>query len=196
VPLQSILRVAYNEDALYDPNKSLRMLLLTKIPSARYDYIANFRPHTVEEFQQDQERQSSGNVEALQKALKKQFGLVGRRETIVTNVLLLEVKYPGAPGLEPVSTENQAPLNQKPGEISFRDVGCRVLAGALANEFRMPVLDGTGFTNRYYYDLKWTPLRTRQQNQFNLKQALLNQLGLELVPTNMPVEMLVVEKAE
>jgi uncharacterized protein (TIGR03435 family) len=29
----------------------------------------------------------------------------------------------------------------------------------------------------------------------NLKQALLDQLGLELVPTNMPIEMLVVEKA-
>jgi uncharacterized protein (TIGR03435 family) len=29
-----------------------------------------------------------------------------------------------------------------------------------------------------------------------LKQALLDQLGLELVPTNMPIEMLVVEKAK
>jgi hypothetical protein len=29
-----------------------------------------------------------------------------------------------------------------------------------------------------------------------LQQVLLDQLGLELVPTNMPVEMLVVEKAK
>jgi uncharacterized protein (TIGR03435 family) len=29
-----------------------------------------------------------------------------------------------------------------------------------------------------------------------LKQALADQLGLELVPTNMPIEMLVVEKAQ
>jgi hypothetical protein len=29
-----------------------------------------------------------------------------------------------------------------------------------------------------------------------MKEALLNQLGLELVPTNMPIKMLVVEKAQ
>jgi uncharacterized protein (TIGR03435 family) len=29
-----------------------------------------------------------------------------------------------------------------------------------------------------------------------LKQAVLDQLGLELVPTNMPIEMLVVEKVK
>jgi len=29
-----------------------------------------------------------------------------------------------------------------------------------------------------------------------LKQAVLDQLGLELVPTNMPIEMLAVEKAQ
>jgi uncharacterized protein (TIGR03435 family) len=195
VRIQDILRMAYNEDALYDPNKTLRMLLLTKIPSARYDYIANFGLHNSEEVRQDEERLSSGNVEELQKALKKQFGLVGRRETIVTNVLLLEVKHPDAPGLEPVTAENQAPLTQKAGEICFQDHGCRILAGALANDFRIPVLDETGLTNRCYYDLKWIPSRGQQQNQLNLKQALLDQLGLELVPTNMPIEMLVVEKA-
>ncbi len=196
VPLQSIIRVAYNEDDLYDPNKTLRMLFLTRLPAARYDYIANFRPHTLEEFQQQATNQASGNVEALQIVLKEQFGLVARRETITTNVLLLEVQYPDAPGLEPVTAPNQTPLNQKRGEICFQDNGCRILAAALANEFRMPVVDGTGLTNRFYYDLKWTPSRSKQQNESNLKQALLDQLGLELVPTNMPIEMLVVEKAQ
>jgi uncharacterized protein (TIGR03435 family) len=190
-----ILQMAYNEDALYDPNKRLRMLLLTKIPSAKYDYIANFGLHNLEEIQQDKVRQLSGNVGALQKALKKQFGLVGSRETIVTNVLLLQVKYPDAPGLEPVTAKNQAPLDQEPGEISFQDHGCRILAGALGNDFRMPVLDETGLTNRYYYDLKWIPSRTQRQNQLNLKQALFDQLGLELVPATRSVEFLVVEKA-
>ena len=196
VYLESILRMAYNEDAVYDTNKNLWMLRLTKIPFAKYDYIANFGPpKTLEEFKQEKVKQASGNVEALQKVLKKQFGLVGKRETILTNLLLLEVKYSDAPGLEPVTAPNQVQPNQKPGEISFQDHGFRTLAYALENDFRMPVLDGTGLTNQYYYDLKWTPSRGEGQSQHSLKQALLDQLGLELVPTNMPVQMLVVEKA-
>jgi RNA polymerase sigma factor (sigma-70 family) len=193
---QSILLTAYNSDSFGDPNKKLWMLVLTKIPPARYDYIANFVPHNIDEFRQEENKQLSGNVEALQKALKEQLGLVGSRETIATNVLLLEVKYPDAPGLEPVSAPNQVPSDQKPGEISFQDHGCRTLASALENDFRMPVADATGLTNQYYYDLKWKPSRAQQQNQTNLKQALLDELGLELVPTNMPVEMLVVQKAD
>jgi uncharacterized protein (TIGR03435 family) len=194
VPLQSILRVAYDSDTLIDPKKRLRLLLLTKIPLVKYDYIANFAP---DDFAQEENEQLSGNVEALQEVLKKQFGLVGRRETIVTNVLLLKVEYPGASGLESATAPNQVRPNQKPGEISFQDHGgCRVLAGALENNFRMPVMDGTGLTNDYYYDLTWTSSGGARQNQLNLKKALLDQLGLELVPTNMPIEMLVVEKAD
>jgi uncharacterized protein (TIGR03435 family) len=193
VYLQSIVRMAYNCDGLYDQNKRLRMLLLTKIPTARYDYIANSPFQTMEEYRHDTNELASGNVEALQKVLKKEFGLVGRRETVVTNVLLLEVKYPDAAGLEPVDAPNQAPLTQKANEICFRDDGCRILASALENDFRMPVMDETGLTNKYYYDLKWTASRVPRQNQSNLKQALLDQLGLEVVSTNMPVQMLVVE---
>jgi uncharacterized protein (TIGR03435 family) len=41
-----------------------------------------------------------------------------------------------------------------------------------------------------YYDLKW------DSSPDGLKQAELENLGLELVPTNMPIEMLVVEEAK
>jgi hypothetical protein len=41
-----------------------------------------------------------------------------------------------------------------------------------------------------YYDLKW------DSSPDGLKQAELENLGLELVSTNMPIEMLVVEKAK
>ena len=198
VTLDSIIRTAYNADALYDRSKRLRLLLLTNLPFVRYDYIVNSELHNFEEIQQQENELSSGNVEALQKALKREFGLMGRRETIMTNVLLLEVEYPDAPGMKPVTAWKDVPGKQKPGEISFLDDGCRILSGVLESEFRIPVLNNTGLTNSpyYYYDLKWTPSRIPQQNQTSLKQALLDQLGLELVPTNMPLQMLIVEKAD
>jgi uncharacterized protein (TIGR03435 family) len=70
-----------------------------------------------------------------------------------------------------------------------------------------PVLDQTGLTNRYdfYLHLNWEPifdwwkpdvnLKQPLVNMENVKQALVEQLGLELVPTNLPLKVLIVEKA-
>src|SRR5581483_9081606 len=178
VRIQDILAAAYDAGGYEYGRKRLRMLLLAKVPLGQYDYVVSLKFDNAEAMQEEMTKQSSGNVEALQQELKKQFGLVGRRETIVTNVLLLKVKYPDSPGLEPITAANQASSTQKAGEISFQDHGCQILASALANDFRMPVLDETGLTNQYYYDLKWNSSGGQQQNQLKLKQALLDQLGL------------------
>jgi uncharacterized protein (TIGR03435 family) len=58
---------------------------------------------------------------------------------------------------------------------------------------QIPVIDQTGVANKCDIDLKWN----RNHPQHNsLRQALLDQLGLELVPSREPVGMLVVEKAQ
>ena len=44
-------------------------------------------------------------------------------------------------------------------------------------------------------DVKWDDTDKANRNVDGLKQALIDQLGLELVPGREPVEMLVVEKA-
>ena len=58
----------------------------------------------------------------------------------------------------------------------------------------MPVLDRTGLTSRFDFDLEWSD-DPRQPNVVALQQALRDQLGLELVPGRESVEMLLVEKA-
>jgi uncharacterized protein (TIGR03435 family) len=45
-------------------------------------------------------------------------------------------------------------------------------------------------------DVKWHDTDKANRNVDGLKQALLDQLGLELVPAHEPVEILVVEKAK
>ena len=62
-------------------------------------------------------------------------------------------------------------------------------------EWQMPVLDVTGVTNRFDIDFSWKSKRDGSQ-KVAFKQAMLDQLGLEFVPTNAPVEMLVVERAK
>jgi uncharacterized protein (TIGR03435 family) len=60
----------------------------------------------------------------------------------------------------------------------------------------MPVVDETGLTQHFNIDLKWNEKGRRDPNHEAVKKAMLDQLGLELVPSNMPIEMLVVEKAK
>ena len=57
-------------------------------------------------------------------------------------------------------------------------------------------MDQTGLAGRYDIDLKWDEPDHQHPNVDGIKAALRIQLGLELVPTNLPVEMLVVEKAK
>jgi uncharacterized protein (TIGR03435 family) len=59
------------------------------------------------------------------------------------------------------------------------------------NVFHIPVIDQTGLNGGFAFDLKWNEKGGLDQ----LKQAIVEQLGLELVPGVEPVEMLVVEKS-
>jgi uncharacterized protein (TIGR03435 family) len=69
------------------------------------------------------------------------------------------------------------------------------LAVFLEDNSNFPVTDTTGLTDHFDFDLncKQTDLENRNWDAVN---RALGKLGLELVPTNMPIEMLVVEKAK
>jgi uncharacterized protein (TIGR03435 family) len=68
------------------------------------------------------------------------------------------------------------------------------LAGFLEEAFAMPIIDHTGLTQHFSIDLEWKRQPTRAAFLNAVKQALLDQLGLELVPGREPIEILVVEK--
>ena len=59
----------------------------------------------------------------------------------------------------------------------------------------MPVLDETGFTNVYDIDLTWPGKQFVPPSRDWLKQAVQDQLGLELAPAREAIEMLVVERS-
>jgi len=56
-----------------------------------------------------------------------------------------------------------------------------------------PVIDRTGLTGSYAVDLNWQPA-AGQSEADALRQALLDQLGLELAPDQQSINMLIVEK--
>jgi uncharacterized protein (TIGR03435 family) len=59
----------------------------------------------------------------------------------------------------------------------------------------MPVINQTGLTNDYDITVKWKP-EAGQSEADAVRQILPDQFGIQLVPTNVPIEMLVVEKAQ
>ena len=61
---------------------------------------------------------------------------------------------------------------------------------------KKPVIDETGLAGHYHIDLTWNEQDDADPNHHALKKALLDQLGLELVPDHQTIEMLVVEKAK
>lgn len=152
-----------------------RMVFSTEVPPGRYDFIASL---------------PSGNPEALREEIKKKFGLMGHVETVETNVLFLEVTSQSAPGLVR-STGAGGGTSMSTGRRTFKCEGAsiRTLAGSLESIFGTPVIDQTGLTDRYDISLKW-------HDENDLKQVLASQLGLELVPGQAPLQMLIVDKAQ
>jgi uncharacterized protein (TIGR03435 family) len=172
--LMDLVDAAYNSTAA-------RTILPNDSPSEKYDFIADL-PH--------------GSKEALQREIEKQLRLVGRRRTIKTDVLLLTVRNPSAHGLRPAASgiKSSATIDA-PGKLSCTNRPLFSLAFELESYFKVPVIDRTGIGQHFDLTLQWEEPNFEHPDPKDVKQALLDQLGLELVTTNMPVKMLVVEKA-
>jgi uncharacterized protein (TIGR03435 family) len=129
--------------------------------------------------------------------IKRQFGFVAHRETQERGVLLLKVRNPGAAGLRKIvqyDPDYGPPIQSSIEGLNSKNFPLNWLAQELEGHLQIPVLDQTGLTNRIALNLRWNKL-PGETVEDTTRRVVLDQLGLELVPTNMPVEMLVVERA-
>ena len=182
----TIVQVAYD----WRPG---RILFADPEPKERYDFISTLR---------------QGSGIALQAELKRKLGFVGHREMRDTDVLVLKVRRSNAPGLKPPTNGHtdhtrkdyyycdNEPLSIDSGGASSGGFSAMTITSFLEGCFGTPVIDQTGLTQHFHIDFKWNERSGDDPDHDALKQALLDQLGLELVPSNMPIEMLVVERAK
>jgi uncharacterized protein (TIGR03435 family) len=153
-------------------------------PTNRYDFVATL-PH--------------GNAEALQRELKDKLGLVGHREMKNMDVLLLRVVTPNAPGLkQAIFGKEDTWWKAGAYHTSSRPIDSGDFEGFayfVTDYFGKPVIDQTGLGRQHFaIDLRWKENKFHD-NPDGLKQVMREKLGFEVVPTNMPVEVLVMEKA-
>ena len=182
VPVSAIVSLAYRgDDPLGLPWPKERMIFTTEEPSRRYDFVATL---------------PQGSQEALRQELKKTLGFTGHLEKRNAEALFLRVKNPGAPQLKPFFDKGYGHFSDtvENGTHHFKcdNQSLPVIAEYLERQFREPVIDQTHLSQHFNIDLVWN----EQGGTEALKQALLNQMGLELVPDTTPIEMLIVEKAK
>ncbi len=194
----ALLALAYEKTNNYEFPPT-RMILTADLPRGNFDYLV-YEP----------DYSANHGLEKFQEQIKTQFGLVAHIETLETNVLVLELKNPAAPGLKPLRPGAQA---SGEGDIRF---GSAKVADLLENDyFHQPVVDEAKLPTTYWFVLPWKqefldsldkedgkpvttkPLKQEEQEDMDsAKKTLLDKYGLELVSTNMPIEMLVVEKVK
>ena len=186
-PLKEIIQVAYKQD-------SLHTVVMTDLPTNRYDFIAKLVGP--QESHKPMPQNYNWPVE-LQKEIANKFGFQGRIQMRETDVLALRPSSTGTQGFKISHTmPNGIAIKQSSGSYSFREQPVEILTGLLQQGFQIPIVNQTGLAGKYDFSLTWDEPDRTHPNLDGLKQALRDQLGLELVPTNMPIEMLVVEKTK
>jgi uncharacterized protein (TIGR03435 family) len=155
------------------------------MPGGFYDYIANL---------------SNGSQQALQALIKKKFGLVGKHEMRVMDVLLLKVEHPKAQGLRlatPLTPGQPRPRNLiTQGVIHYKNQPFSKFAKYLEQEFQIPLVDQTGLTGNYDLDVPESFGGTPAEKLEEARQWLLDDFGLKLVPARQRHEVLVIEKVK
>jgi uncharacterized protein (TIGR03435 family) len=130
-------------------------------------------------------------AEGLKNLLADRFQLVLHPETTEQPVFALIVAKNG-PKLQE-STESESFIRRMGrGSIKGQAVALRLLVVNLSNELNRPVIDKTGLTGKYSFELKWET----DVDETSIFAALQEQLGLRLESQKGTVKVLAVDRAE
>jgi uncharacterized protein (TIGR03435 family) len=164
-----------------------RVIFTDGEPPNRYDFITTL---------------NQGAREALKQELKDKLGLAGQVETKNVEALQLKIVNPNAPGLHPPTQQNYAYMHHDDIlsihrlEIKWANEPLSKIREFLESGSKWPIVGPPDDAKRYSIDLTWTEKDPLDNEHKELQDALREQLGLELVQTNMPMEMLVVDKVK
>jgi hypothetical protein len=153
---------------VYD-SKRAHTIFQTTMPSGRFDFIANL---------------PQGSPARLQEEIRRRLGITGTKVEVSTNAYALVLHDPDSPVYHETNM--------------FAGVKIDYWVNMLESLYHAPVSNLSGLTNNYVFDCNFH--RPTKQTDDEFKQIVLarirEQLDLELIATNFPTEMLVVEKVK
>ena len=125
----------------------------------------------------------------MQKELADRFHLVAHREKQSLPVFVLQA-IPGQPHKLPAAG-SAGGGHMSSGDFTLKNVKIAGFAIQLADVLSRPVIDETGIDGRFDFAINWLPA-----NPLSLRQAVKDQLGLQLAEEKRDTDTLVVERAE
>jgi len=166
----------------YDINL-VRVITNSALPEGKFDFIIKTPS-------------KDGEVArtCLRQAVEVAFGIRARRETREIPVYVLSVLKPGTDNFTPTVSTGGSSGQSGPGRLQAINQPVSSLAGGLESSLRTPVLNETGLTNNYDFELKWTEQKEGEAKPEVIIQAVREQLGLLLTPARRPVELVIVDK--
>jgi uncharacterized protein (TIGR03435 family) len=150
----------------------VRTVFPPDLPQKRYDFVTSM----------------PNPEQALRDEIQKTLHLKAHVESRATEVLLLQRKNPDAPSIRPAAGKRGG-MHSSSGEMNWDNQQLMNVAQNIEGLFGKPVLDRTWTSQRFDMTLRWKP-----NSVDDLRKALLEQLGLELVPASEPIQLLIVEK--
>lgn len=135
-------------------------------------------------------------IERLRNLLVDRFQLAFHRETREQPVYALVTAKSGPKVHESAETNSRIRMNR--GTITGHAIGIGLLAVNLSNALERLVIDKTGLTGKYDFELKWAPEAAPPPDADppSLFTALSEQLGLRLESQKAPVEIFVIDAVE
>ena len=176
-----ILRYAYAEPDLQGFGS--RIILPPSFPKGSFDLMLTLPTGP------DQQPRA-----ALQTEIKNKFGIVAHVETIETNMLILKVKNAAGPALQETKGGMPSyPTRNPQNKISIKNQDLSGVAACFGSLLKTIVHNQTEIQGRYDITLQWQ--RTAAETEAEaFKRAVLEQLGLEFVPSRESLKYLIVEK--
>ena len=195
VPLRQLLTFAYG---VFD-------FQLANVPgwatATRYDVTAKNDPPTAPPLDPKKltfaalENHMLSERERMRSLLAERFGLVIRRDRKEMPVFAL-VQAKGGHKLKAVKEGERPPsMRNRNGYALGQSATIKMISSNLAANLGRNVIDETGLTGAYDFEIRWTPDNSADSGA-SLFTALEEQLGLKLVSKRGPVEIIIVEKLE
>jgi uncharacterized protein (TIGR03435 family) len=160
-----------------------RIVTRSALPEGRFDFIIQTP---------DTEKESVNTW--LREAVESTFGLRARPAIREMDAFVLRSGRT-TQSLAPTGSAGSASLSSGGGSLNCVNQSMNSLASSLEDILGRPVLDETGLTNRYDFQLLWDEKKSGEAESIELTQALHEQLGLELAPAKKAVELLEVTVA-